>query len=115
MLSLIKSLVVSLILTIFIESIMSKIQKVKGINNYIVIALVNVCTNPIVVYIANITIIFKKDLYNIVVAILEILVVIVETYLFKKYLDSDISKFRISLINNACSFFIGLVLTKLIF
>lgn len=106
------SLLISLFLTIIIELTVSFIIGIRDKDDIKVVILVNICTNPIVVYIANCLMLFTNDfIYNIGVAILEILVVMVEFVLYKKYLKFDkVSPFVISLINNVISFSIGVII-----
>lgn len=106
------SLLISLFLTIIIELTVSFIIGIRDKDDIKVVILVNICTNPIVVYIANCLMLFTNDfIYNIGVAILEILVVMVEFVLCKKYLKFDkVSPFAISLINNVISFSIGVII-----
>lgn len=106
------SLLISLFLTIIIELTVSFIIGIRNKDDMKVVILVNICTNPIVVYIANCLMLFTNDfIYNIGVAILEILVVMVEFVLYKKYLKFDkVSPFAISLINNVISFLIGVII-----
>lgn len=106
------SLLISLFLTIIIELTVSFIIGIRDKDDMKVVILVNICTNPIVVYIANCLMLFTNDfIYNIGVAILEILVVMVEFVLYKKYLKFDkVSPFAISLINNVISFSIGVII-----
>lgn len=71
----IKSLIISLFLTIIIELITSFLLGVKKNTKIIICA--NICTNPIVVYISNCILIFKNEvLYFSVVILLEILAII---------------------------------------
>lgn len=106
------SLLISLFLTIIIELTVSFIIGIRNKDDMKVVILVNICTNPIVVYIANCLMLFTNDfIYNSGVAILEILVVMVEFVLYKKYLKFDkVSPFAISLINNVISFSIGVII-----
>ena len=106
------SLLISLFLTIIIELTVSFIIGIRDKDDIKVVILVNICTNPIVVYIANCLMLFTNDfIYNIGVAILEMLVVMVEFVLYKKYLKFDkVSPFAISLINNVISFSIGVII-----
>ena len=106
------SLLISLFLTIIIELTVSFIIGIRDKDDIKVVILVNICTNPIVVYIANCLMLFTNHfIYNIGVAILEILVVIVEFRLYKQYLKFDkLSPFVISLMNNVVSFLIGIII-----
>lgn len=108
----IESLIISLILTIIIELGVSILLGIRKKDDIYIVILVNICTNPVVVYIANCIMLFNNDiLYNVIVGVMEIIVVIVEYILYKKYLEHyKKSPFMLSLINNAVSFGIGLIL-----
>ena len=110
------SLIISLVLTIIIELSIMLIIGIRGKDNIKVIICANICTNPVVVYIANIvSMLNNANLYITIVLILEVLVVIVEFIIYKKYLKFDkISPFVISLLCNAISFGTGLVITYII-
>ena len=108
----IKSLFISLLLTLIIEIFISYILGIRGKKDIKVVICANICTNPVVVYIANLTALFGTEmLYGIIVIILEILAVVVETFIFKKYLKFDkINPWKISLLNNVISFSSGLII-----
>lgn len=110
--SLIISLIVSLILTLIIEIITSFLLGIRDKDDIIVIICANICTNPVVVYISNCVILLKDDtLYLFTVAILELLALLIEFIIFKKYLNfNKHSPLIISLINNSTSFILGLIL-----
>ena len=103
------SLIVSLTETIFFEVLISRIMGIKDSRDIKIIILANLITNPCVVYIANALFLAGNfQILNVAVIIMEILVVIVEGLIFKKYLKFDkISPLKISLINNILSFTIG--------
>lgn len=111
------SIIVSLSLTIIIELIVSLILGVRNKADIGIIILANVCTNPIVVYFANFLLLFDiKLMYNIGITILEISAVLVEYKIYKKYLKFDkISPFIISFVNNAVSYFSGVIINYLLF
>ncbi len=109
----IESLIKSLFLTLLIELIVCIIFGIRKKEDIIVVICANVCTNPIVVYIANLVLMFSgfSNLYWIVVAILEIFAVILEAIIYKKCLRfNKFSAFTISLICNIISFGIGLLI-----
>lgn len=112
MTSLIMSLIISLILTSIIEITISLILGVRTKEDLIIVVLANVCTNPVVVYIANITMLLHNNiLYNCVIAIMEISAVIVEYLIFNKHLKNyKKSPFVLSLVNNFISFSLGLLM-----
>ena len=107
------SLIISLILTLIIELIISLLVGIRGKRNIIVVICANICTNPVVVYISNIVQLFNNEtIYFSIILVLEILVVIVEYFIYKKYLDyNKTSKLLVSLLCNATSFEIGLIMT----
>ena len=105
----ISSLIISLILTLIIELIVSIILGIRTKKDIIVVICANICTNPVVVYIANIIIYFcNLKIYYSVIIILEVLAVTIEALIYKKYLKFNKFKnrFCFSLINNVLSFFI---------
>lgn len=81
------SLIISLSLTIIIELITSIILGIKEKDDIEIVICANICTNPVVVYIANCVRLLNIDiLFNIVIVILEVSAVIVEFVIFKKCL-----------------------------
>ena len=105
-----ESLVISLFLTLILEISLAAIAKVRDEENLTTIMWVNVLTNPVVVFTANmISIIFDNYfITRAVVYFLEIMVVFVEGYLFKKYLkDIKINPYFFALYLNGISFFTG--------
>ena len=112
----IESLIVSLVLTIIIELSICLILGIRKKSDIYVVLLVNICTNPIVVYIANCLKLLNNDLlYNIIIVILEIMVVIVEFELYKRYLRIyKKSPFILSLVNNTLSFGIGIIINNIL-
>lgn len=111
------SLIISLLLTIIIEISISFIIGIKDKKDLKVVLWVNVLTNPVVVYIANcIKLLNNNVIYNIFVFIMEVLVIIVEFVIYKKYLDyKNKSPLLISSINNIISFSLGIIIGKIIF
>ncbi len=106
------SLIISLLLTILIELSISTFLGIKTRNDIRIVILVNICTNPIVVYIANILKLLNNNLlYILTVIVLEIIVVFVEFRLYNKYLKNyKKSKFILSLVNNISSYMIGILI-----
>ena len=93
---------VSLLLTIVIEVIVSYALGIRTKKDIMIIAIVNICTNPVLVYITDCVLLFsngKIEVYNITVVIMEIIVIIIEYLLYKKYLShKGKSPFIISLV-----------------
>ena len=98
-----ESLVISLFLTLIIEISLAAIAKIKDEKNLTTVLWVNVLTNPVVVFTANmISMIFDNYfITRAVIYFLEIMVVIVEGYLFKKYLkDAKMNPYLFALYLN---------------
>lgn len=110
---------VSLLLTIVIEVIVSYALGIRTKKDIMIVAIVNICTNPVLVYITDCVLLFsygKIEVYNIMIVIMEIIVIIVEYLLYRKYLRyKGKSPFIISLVNNMISCGIGIILNNLIF
>lgn len=108
----IKSLIISLILTIFIELYISMLIGIKKRNDIITIIATNTLTNPIVVFTAIILNNFKNALlYWTIVIIIELIVIFIEGKLYEKILCfKKISSFKLSFINNAVSFIVGVII-----
>lgn len=98
-----------LMLTIIIEVLFAVILKIRSKYDLLNIMLANILTNPIVVSVpVFINIQYGLSQRNICLAILEILTVIVEGTLYKKYLNfKKINPYILSLILNFASFMIG--------
>ena len=115
-----ESLVISLFLTLMIEISLALIVKIRDEENLTTVLWVNVLTNPVVVFTANMTSIILDNYFitRAVIYFLEIMVVIVEGYLFKKYLkDLKMNPYLFALYLNGISFLTGevinLILTKI--
>ena len=105
-------MLICLISTIIVELLISLLLGIRNKRDILNIVLANCLTNPLVVSITNIVNVYIG--YNesyIVLYILELLVVIVEGLLYKKYLIyKKINPFIISLILNLCSYLFGLLI-----
>lgn len=110
-------IIISLMITIVLELLGSLIVGVRNKKDLLNIILVNILTNPLL----NSIVLFVNVLYgifyrNIVLYILEILVVIVEGVIYKKYLSfKKINPFLLSLILNITSYGLGLLINKIIY
>lgn len=107
-----------LIPTIIIESIVAYILKIRNKDELINIALINIITNTILtLIIQSIVYYFGIDSINvltyIIVPILEIIIIVIESILFKKYLKESRNYIVISFILNISSY-IGGIIWKLI-
>ncbi len=108
----IKSLIVSLALTLIIELTVSIIIGIRKKEDILVVICANICTNPVVVFISNCILLLNNMLiYFIAVIVLELIAWIVEFIIFKKCLRfNKISPLLISILNNSISFGLGLVI-----
>lgn len=109
----IESLIISLLLTLIIEITLSYLIGIRSKEDIKVVICANVCTNPVVVYIANCIILLNNvKLYILTVTILEISAVIVEFIIYKKNLKfNKIQPFAISILNNVISFGLGIIIS----
>lgn len=111
------SIIISLVMTLIIEFIIAICLKIKDKEDLKVIIFANILTNPVVVFCTNLVFTFcSQFVYVITVIIFEILAVVVEYYLYKRFLKfKEKSPLYISIISNVCSFSIGLIIDKIIF
>ena len=106
----------SLLITIFVEIIVAIILRYRK-KDLLNVLLVNILTNPLlnslVVYI---NVYYGLMARNISLLILEILVVIIEGMIYQKYLDSrKINGYVLSLILNASSYIVGMIINNFIY
>lgn len=107
----IKSLALSLILTIALEILISYILGIRNKDDFKIVILVNIDTNPIVVFLSNIVQLINNTLvYYCSVLILEIGAIVIEALLYKKYLKENINPVRLSIYSNVFSFCIGIII-----
>lgn len=116
--TLVRGLVISLLLTIVLEEITARIIGIKSKKDFITVLLVNILTNPVVVYSVYLYLIFIGKYqgvgYWILVAILETLAVLVEGFIYKRTLENKkINPYLISLILNVVSYSTGEILKLL--
>lgn len=106
-----KSLALSLILTIILEILMSYMLGIRKKDDFKVVILVNIYTNPSVVFLSNIIQLINNTLvYYCSVFILEIGAVIIEAILYKKYLKEKINPIQLSIYSNVFSLGMGIIL-----
>ena len=103
--------------TIIVESLFAFILKVRKGKDFVNIILVNILTNPIVnavPFYMNIK--YGVTYRDISLLILEILAVLVEGFIYSKYLDyKKIKPYLLALILNICSYFIGVIINMVIY
>lgn len=112
-----KVLIVCLLSTIIVEVIVSLFLKVRDKKDILNIILVNIMTNPLLVSITvYINIFYGLKYKNIIIYPLEILVVLVEGLVYKRYLKyKKINPYLLSLILNISSYLIGLFINRIIY
>ncbi|MCR5204209.1 MAG: hypothetical protein K6E47_04080 [Lachnospiraceae bacterium] len=109
-------LIEALALTLVIELTIALILKVRNKYDILFIALINCVTNPLInVIYTGILLFFRIEAYSlisyVVVFVLEIVVWLTEALFFKKMLEyKRMPGMLLSLILNASSFFIGLII-----
>ena len=110
-------MLITLIVTIIIEIIVAVILKVKNKKDYINIILVNIITNPIVAIVPfYINIHYGVTYRNISLVLMEIWAVVLEGYLYKKYLQyGRINGYILSFILNVSSYLIGTIINYIIY
>ncbi len=104
----------ALILTLIIELSILFILRFKDYKLYILSSLINIGTNLSLNYYLENTIFKTLTIYVIVVIILEITVLFVEALLYMIYFKKFKKSFLISLLLNASSFLLGLLIYAII-
>lgn len=113
----IESLIISLVLTIILESFLAILVNIKDRESLSTLIWINCLTNPIVVYLTNMSRLIINNTYitNLILIFLEIIVVFVEGYLFKKNLKNlKINSYIFSIYLNGLSFLIGVLLSYIL-
>ena len=107
----------ALLITLIIEISVALLIGLRNPKDVLNVALVNVLTNPIVVFSAFISgFIFGSRIQLIVTVILEIAVLIKEALIYRKtLLTKRINPFVVSLILNGVSFFGGEIINRIIY
>ena len=106
----ISSLIISFVLTIIVEYIIVKLLHIRK-KVFIPVLLVNILTNPLVVYIYNIMKLYSFVYKDIILIFLELLVIIVESHIYKYLLEINWKEsLKISFISNIIAYLIGLLL-----
>ena len=108
----IESLMVSLILTLIIEVTLALLANVRDEDDIFTVIFASVVTNPVVVFTVNMIMLLNNYLLTrVVIYALEILVVFVEGFIFKKYMKKlKMNPYLFALYLNGFSFLIGEVI-----
>lgn len=111
--SIIISLVISLVLTIIIEIIFAVFVGVREKWDLALLCLVNVLTNPFVVFIYNLTTYYHIWNTHLTVLVLEIATILVEAYYYRTYGRNFRHPLLFSFGANAFSYMTGIILSLL--
>lgn len=105
-------MILALVVTILLEVLFTLIIKIRDKKDIINIILVNVLTNPLLVSITYVIFLkYGEGIQKIVEIVMEIIIIVVEGILYKKYLKfKKINPFLISFILNLSSYTIGSLL-----
>ena len=102
--------------TILIEGALAFLWGVRRAADQLIVLLVNVLTNPLLVSLGYLILFrFGKTGCDAATAVMEVTVVFVEGWIYKKFLTKQKHPILLSLFLNAGSFLIGLGLNALIF
>ena len=108
-------LILFLVLTVVIEAVFAFVFGVRNLFGQAIVLLVNFATNPLITSITTaVSFYISPKAYYYFLVPLEILVVIVEGLVYKKALKIKMNPFLLSFLLNACSFFIGSGIYKII-
>ena len=106
----VRTLLISLGLTVSLELIFALLFKVRGARDFVLLIVVNVITNPAVVLL-NYLLIREAGLPRVpVIIVLEAAAVLVEALYYRRYGETIKKPFLFSLGANAFSFSIGLLI-----
>ncbi len=105
------NLLISLGLTLILELTVSFLSGVRRKRDIEVVIWANICTNPVVVYIVNLVLLFcNPAVYATLVLFMEIGICMAEGFIYRKCMTYDkMSPYMLSVINNVISFGIGLL------
>lgn len=106
----------ALLLTLIIECAIAWILGVRSRDGQKVVFLANLMTNPLVVSIgAGVLLFLGRNMLFPITVIMEVIVVVVEGVVYRRYLDIDRNPFFVSLACNTGSFLIGELLNRFVF
>lgn len=103
----------NLLLTLVIEAIVAVILNVKSFKDLLKISFVNIITNPlltIIIALFSLTPIYSITTHWILTLIMEAIIFVGESFLFKILLDTKVNPFKLGIILNSTSFIYGLLI-----
>ena len=111
--NLVLSLVISLLLTLFLETGFALVFK-KRKRDLLLTVLVNIVTNPPVVLFSWLAGVYMAKYVVFIKIVLEILAILIEAFYYKKYGDEFHRPFLFSLGANSFSFGTGFILNRIL-
>ncbi len=111
--SILCSMIVSLLLTLLLEELFALFWGIRGTQDLFLVALVNVLTNPVVVFCYHVTRFYAPDRLTAAVALLELAAVCTEWVLYRFYARQVKHPLLFSLLANLFSFCMGLGISLL--
>jgi hypothetical protein len=107
------SLVISLILTILFEELFAVIAGIRDRRDLLLLCLMNVITNPVVVFLYHLTAEFTELNLNIVVLFLETAAILTEGVYYKSYGRTFRHPFLFTVCANIFSYGIGEIISNI--
>ena len=108
----IRELVVSLLLTLLAEIAVLLLLGVRRKDDLLTVCYVNILTNPPVVYISQGVWMLAPHFFWLSVAVLEVLAVLTEGFIYKKCLHFDkVNPWSLAVVANVVSFELGFVIS----
>lgn len=109
------TILICLALTVIIEAAFAFIFGVRSGRGQLVVLLTNIITNPVLNCILTVVSFYLPlSYYNVFLVPLEVMVVFIEGFIYKKMLTVKLNPFLLSLLLNVCSFFLGNIIYKFI-
>lgn len=110
-------MLVSLLCTLFIECLLARFLKVKDKYDFLFVVLINLLTNPLVVSFSFfINIRYGLFYRRIWICIFEILVILIEGFLYRKCLVyRKMNSFFFSFLLNCSSYLLGILINSILF
>lgn len=113
LIQIIKGLLLSLVLTLLFEMLVALIAKVRDKKDLFLVVLVNVITNPAVVFMYYVTVLFAGLCKYPIILILEVCAIIIEAMIYRKYAKTIHHPLIFSIVANLISYGSGLILTNI--
>ncbi len=103
-------------LTVIIEAVFAFVFGVRSGYGQLVVLLTNAITNPVLNCVLTVVSFYlPRSFYYVFLIPLEVLIVIIEGFIYKKLLTVKLNPFILSLLLNLCSFFLGNIIYKIVF